>query len=150
MSEHASCILAIVGSRDCHISAGDLIDQIIAAHHPLAIISGGAKVRASDRMKNLVSIDELAISKARALGIPFSEIVPTNWVWLGAGGIKERNMKVAEGCTCLVRIGSTTSKTYGSGWTADYAEQVGKEVSRFIIDEHGAVSIGNAKPPEPR
>jgi hypothetical protein len=57
-------------------------------------------------------------------------------------------MKVAESCVCLVRIGSPTSRTYGSGWTADYAEMIGKEVTRYIIDEHGTVTLGNAKPPE--
>jgi len=32
-----------------------------------------------------------------------------------------------------VRISSATTKTYGSGWTADYAERLGKRVHRHTV-----------------
>jgi hypothetical protein len=49
------------------------------------------------------------------------------------GGFQDRNMAVADACACLVRISSPTSKTYGSGWTADHAEKLGKNVERFVV-----------------
>jgi len=150
MVDHAGCILAIVGSRDCHESAKVLINGLLGEHKPIAMVSGGARVRASDRMRQLVSVDEEAARMASQAGIQVIELKPTTWTWLGTGGIKERNMQIAESCVCLVRIGSTTSKTYGSGWTADYAEMIGKEVTRYILDEHGVWSVGNAKPPDVR
>jgi hypothetical protein len=52
--------------------------------------------------------------------------------------------KVADACICLVRIASTTTKTYGSGWTADYAERQGKSVQRYYINtDTGEVQEGN-------
>lgn len=46
---------------------------------------------------------------------------------------KKRNIKVAEACDVLYAIRSKSSTTYGSGWTADYAEKLGKEVHRYYV-----------------
>jgi hypothetical protein len=46
---------------------------------------------------------------------------------------KARNIQVAEACDILYAIRSTKSTTYGSGWTADYAEKLGKEVHRYYV-----------------
>ena len=80
---------------------------------------------------------------ARAAGIQVVEFLPTTFKFHGAGGFAERNMKIAEMCVCLVRIASTTTSTYGSGWTADRAEELGKDVYRFHIDPAGAVFDGD-------
>lgn len=143
MTDHAACILAIVGSRDVHkVSALALIESVLAAHKPLMVISGGAKANWTNRKAGLVSIDEEAARIAREQGIPMTEFLPTNFHWGGIGGFQERNKKIADSCVCLVRIASDTSTTYGSGWTADWAEANGKDVTRYVITTTGEVKNG--------
>lgn len=138
--EHAACILAIVGSRDVPQEAAyKTIKDALNRHKPVIVVSGGAKVRASDRLRKLVSIDEEAAALARADNIQVIEFLPTNFRWDAPGGFKERNQKIADACVCLVRIASATTTTYGSGWTADYAERTGKNVERFVVDEKGEI-----------
>ncbi len=48
-------------------------------------------------------------------------------------GFKPRNIQIATACERLVRIVSTTTKTYGSGWTRDYADNLGKPTEEIII-----------------
>lgn len=48
-------------------------------------------------------------------------------------GYKARNTLVAETCDELLCIRDPGSSTYGSGWTADYAESLGKPVTRVTI-----------------
>ena len=137
---HAKCVLAIVGSRDVpDYQSESLVKQAILEHDPKMIVSGGAK-----------GVDQMAVRVAEELGIAAMEFVPEHVSWDAAptmknpieqivdygmrvvvpGGFKIRNEKIAEACECLVRIASQTTKTYGSGWTADRAEQLGKRVYR--------------------
>lgn len=143
MADHAACILAIVGSRNVEPKAArQLIVDALNKHKPVMVISGGAKANLTDRAKGLVSIDTEAAIIARDNGLVVNEILPTNFHWDGIGGFKERNQKIGDACVCLVRIASTTTKTYGSGWTADYAERMGKNVERFTVDEKGTIANG--------
>ena len=140
---HSGCVLAIVGSRDVpDYQSSSLVKQAILEHKPKLVVSGGAH-----------GVDTIAVVVARELGIPTIEFIPELSTWdahgilleaseifdeNGAqikipGGFKQRNMKVAEMCDCLVRISSATTKTYGSGWTADYAERLGKRVHRHTV-----------------
>jgi hypothetical protein len=136
-------MLAIVGSRDVNaMGANKLIAEVLEQHKPIMVISGGSKPAASAALRGLCSIDFTAAGHARALGIQVVEFLPTSWKFHGPGGFAERNMKIAEACVCLVRIASTTTTTYGSGWTADRAEELGKDVWRFVIDEKGALVNG--------
>jgi predicted Rossmann fold nucleotide-binding protein DprA/Smf involved in DNA uptake len=48
-------------------------------------------------------------------------------------GFEARNILIARRCDELLCIRDPLSKTYGSGWTADYAEQIGKPVTRVEI-----------------
>ena len=48
-------------------------------------------------------------------------------------GFKPRNIQIAEACDVLVRIAKKGSKTYGSGWTRDYAASLGKPTEEFIV-----------------
>lgn len=48
-------------------------------------------------------------------------------------GFRARNIQVAEAADVLYAIRSNSSKTYGSGWTADYAEGIGKKVHRYYV-----------------
>ena len=140
---HSGCVLAIVGSRDVpDYQSSSLVKQAILEHKPKLVVSGGAH-----------GVDSIAVVVARSLGIPTIEFLPemSTWDHQGLikeaieifdengitikipGGFKQRNMKVAEMCDCLVRISSATTKTYGSGWTADYAERLGKRVHRHTV-----------------
>lgn len=136
------CVLAIVGSRDVpNYSSESLITEAILSHAPRMVVSGGAW-----------GVDRNVTSIASNLGIPVMEFVPELDTWDAPasgeaesevldnivrvhvpGGYKQRNENIAEACTCLVRIYSSTSQTYGSGWTADYAEKLGKRVTRHLV-----------------
>jgi len=136
------CVLAIVGSRDIpQYVAESLIRQSVLGHKPRMVISGGAR-----------GIDRYAVEIAREMGIATMEFLPSQQTWdapeVGEstetfdgtdlritvpGGYKQRNLRIAEACTCLVRIYSPTTKTYGSGFTADRAEELGKPVVRHLI-----------------
>jgi len=141
--EHAGCILAIVGSREVPLTpAMRLVAKVLAEHKPIMVISGGAKVTTGNRLRQLGSIDQIAAELARTDNITVVEFLPTNYHWSGAGGFAERNMKIAQSCVCLVRIASETTTTYGSGWTADRAEDLGKEVTRYTIKSNGTVVDG--------
>lgn len=48
----------------------------------------------------------------------------------GPGGYRERDEKIAQDCTHLLRLACRQATTYGSGWTADRAEQLGRIVVR--------------------
>ena len=140
---HAACILAIVGSRDVHREGGiKAINDAIDRHKPLVIVSGGAKASGANRLRKLISIDEEAERIGHNLGLQVVSFRPTTYTFQGPGGFKERNIKIADLCQCLVRIASSTTTTYGSGWTADYATSIGKNVERFVVDEKGDITNG--------
>lgn len=122
------CILAIVGSRDLDgdIRAEAIIDALIDQHAPRLVVSGGAK-----------GIDQMGVRAARERGIPVQEFIPKVFAWAVPGGFKDRNMDIATACECLARIYSSTTKTYGSGHCADYAEKIGRRVNRFELKRDG-------------
>jgi hypothetical protein len=145
------CVLAIVGSRDVpKYLSESIIREALLLHKPSLVVSGGAH-----------GVDTDAAILAREEGFATLEIVPKVQSWDGApfvnghsskvdprapgeyvidggvvvvveGGFKIRNEKVAETCDCLIRIASRTTRTYGSGWTADRAQDLGKNVYRHI------------------
>ena len=119
-------ILAIVGS--VALQAGDqtkyaanLIKEALSAYDPELVISGGA-----------AGIDTLGKELAERLGYAFEEFLPENNRW-EPNGFKARNTLIAEKCTHLLCIRTKQSTTYGSGWTADLAEKLGKHVWRFTV-----------------
>ena len=117
--------LAIVGSvafahsLDWH-QAGVAIRRSIQHLQPVQIISGGAR-----------GIDTLAARIGREMGIEVVEFLPQVRSWADEGGFRDRNRKIAEACTHLLRVWCRSSRTYGSGWTADLAERLGKDVRRY-------------------
>lgn len=143
MTEHTGCILAVVGSRDVPKAAAlDLVKRVLDEHKPVIVISGGAKVNNGNRLRALASIDEEVALEAGRREIQMLEFKPTDFHWDGPGGFKDRNVKIAESCVCLVRIASETTQTYGSGWTADHAELLGKDVKRYVIAADGSIREG--------
>lgn len=123
--------LAVVGSTNITPKqrgiASVIIDGFFFCYSPEMVISGGA-----------VGIDSLADGRViawnreRGRNIDFKELLPKHHRW-EPEGFKERNIKIAEECDFLLCIRSKQSTTYGSGWTADYAERLGKTVWRVTI-----------------
>lgn len=91
-------------------------------YRPDLVVSGGAE-----------GVDTLAADIAEELGVPVLEFLPARNYWNGAGGFKDRNTYVARMCTRLWRYSCVRSKTYGSGWTADETERLGKPVTRIAL-----------------
>lgn len=118
--------LAIVGSSNVYNgiqweTACLLVDSLVKELNPEVVISGGAR-----------GIDSVARLRAQAHRYELLEYLPQNARW-EPNGYKERNMHIANECDALVCIRTHQSKTYGSGWTADYAESLGKKVWRVQI-----------------
>lgn len=138
--------LAIVGSselsdKQCK-NVEWLVGIIVAAaairyHDDLVIVSGGAR-----------GVDTIVAEAAQEWDIRRVEYRPQVKRWEGEWtpadvnhryprkflrGFRDRNLQIVEDCDTLISIRSITSKTYGSGWTADRAEEAGKEVIRLYV-----------------
>lgn len=107
--------LAIVGSQAKAWNLGSqdrmkaVIWGIIQVFNPDEVISGESPGGGID-----VWVREVCEEK----GIPFRGYPPETHDW---PGYKARNMAIATACKSLVAIRSKESKTFGSGWTANYA-----------------------------
>lgn len=118
-------ILAIVGSVDLlpHqlMTADWIIRCALIADRPQKVISGGAE-----------GIDTLAEKVTLELAFcAFEAFYPRHRRW-APDGFRDRNILIAEECTHLLCIRSQQSKTYGSGWTEEYAKDLGK-VTRPVV-----------------
>lgn len=115
--------LAIVGSRDLtdaqHLRVEHICNDYIYRLQPDLVISGGA-----------LGVDQTSIECAERFGELTKEYLPEGQSWYH---YKKRNILIAEACTHLLCIRSSQSKSYGSGWTADYAEKLGKTVWRETV-----------------
>ena len=122
-------VLAIVGSAerfwtpDKETEARHYIRSFIIAKEPDLVISGECPKG---------GVDIWAREIATELGYPFMGLEPEKERWQ-PNGYKERNLKIAKLCSILLRVVSKTSTTYGSGWTKDRAEELGKTVYETVI-----------------
>lgn len=120
-------LLAVVGSTNITERQEELARMLIKCLYreldPTLVISGGAN-----------GIDSIAedIAKNLFFPIPVRVHLPTIRQWK-PNGFMERNLKIAKDCTHLLCIRTSQSTTYGSGWTADRAEEMGKTVWRITI-----------------
>lgn len=134
--------LAIVGNQALDRRQGELawvlISGLLTIWEPEMVISGGA-----------TGVDSVAEAVAKEFGYykgnryegakTFVEFLPEVQAWdpVGRKGFKARNLEIVDGCTHLVRISKHDggNRTYGSGWTADLAEEkLGTEnVFRYYI-----------------
>lgn len=117
-------VLACAGDRD---RAAGRIEWSIRRLRPDVVISGGA-----------AGIDTLAADVAGTLG--YTEAAGTLVIYAprvrrfhGPGGYRERDQIIAEQCTHLLRLACWKATTYGSGWTADHAESIGRHVVRHAL-----------------
>lgn len=133
--------LAIVGSvrfthPDAFQLAADIIRHKFRVFDPEEFISGGEPD----------GVDGLAEKLATEHGIPEERrkiFLPKSHRW-APNGYQDRNILIAETCTHLLAIRDHRSKsngwmdtapygTYGSGWTADFAEGLGRRVERIVL-----------------
>lgn len=120
--------IAIVGSSQligAETDAAEKLVQLIVMANSrwsgCVLVSGGA-----------TGIDSIAELEASLNNWQTEIYLPENNRW-EPDGYKDRNMKIAEACHVLYCIRSRNSNTYGSGWTADYAEKLGRVVWRFFV-----------------
>lgn len=116
-------ILCIVGSVSLEGNpvAEARIEEVLDRLRPAKVISGCAR-----------GIDSMAEAAAKRRGIPFEGFPPKVKRW--RDGFMPRNLRMAEECTYLVRIVSSLSRTYGSGWTRDRAKEMGKPTEEFVVE----------------
>ena len=114
--------LAIVGSASLagNKEAVRIIRKVLDRWNPELVISGGA-----------VGIDTMAIDIDEELGLDTWVFLPKAKNWIN--GYRPRNLKIANACDALIRIVSSDSKTYGSGWTRDRASEMGKHTEEYVI-----------------
>lgn len=112
--------LAIVGSSKAHEEESlEIIRDYIRNLMPDLIVSGECPKG---------GVDIYAREEATRQGIAFLIFPPFMLQWDGESGYKARNRKIVKNCTHLLRINSRRSKTFGSGWTANFARELGKTV----------------------
>ena len=122
--------LAIVGSSRLTpaeaLVARDVVGEVVDRYAPDEVVSGGADF-----------IDRFAREEALRRGIGGPNFLPEVRRWDGGDkvGFKQRNIKIAEYCTHLVRIVSRKTQTYGSGWTRDRAKEIGKHTEEIVLLE---------------
>jgi len=126
--------LAIVGTRVLGCP-GDVVRAIVRIYaaidrlEPAVIVSGGAD--GVDTLAEQCAI-ERGYTEANGRLVIFR---PTVKRFHGPGGYRERDEKIARHCTHLLRLYCRRSTTYGSGWTADRAEELGAIVVRHLVCE---------------
>jgi hypothetical protein len=92
---------------------------------PGVVISGGAD--GSDRLGEEAATESGYSEDAGTLVILRPRVRRLH----GPGGFRERDEQIAQACTHLLRIFCQYATTYGSGWTADRAEELGAVVVRY-------------------
>ncbi len=115
--------LAIVGSTRLkdNSEALAIIKMVITLNKTTEVVSGGA-----------VGIDTMAAQVAKDRGIPTKIFLPKIKNW--AAGYKPRNIQIAKYCDKLIRIAIANAKSYGSGWTRDYAAKLNKPTEEYVIE----------------
>lgn len=134
-------VLAIVGSTTFAKRPSDsflvhaIVGYALGRYRPEAVVSGGA-----------IGADTIARLTAQAFGYmhrtsshhaqvatgTVHEFLPVNQQWK-PHGYEQRNLWIAGSCSHLISIRSRFSSTYGSGWTADRAEEFGVQVLRITV-----------------
>ncbi len=119
-------VLAIVGSTafvdvTALAAAERIVEGVFARRRPDLVVSGGAE-----------GIDRLGVRLARSHGIKVDEYLPQHRRWKPQG-FQERNDRIADNCTRLLRVACRWSRTYGSGYTHDRAVAQGKQCWSVLL-----------------
>jgi hypothetical protein len=119
-------ILAIVGTRRFPNPKGLVYAELIIVREITSgewdgIVTGDAP-----------GIDQLVWDTCENLEFPCDPLAPRHRRW-DDDGFKARNILIGQTCDELLCIRDPESMTYGSGWTADYTQALGKPVTRVTI-----------------
>ena len=119
--------LGIVGSRSLDGSemAMTIIRHMLDLYKPELVITGSPE--------EFKGVDGMAARAAREAGIPVELKLPKFRRWT-PDGFRERNMEIVEAADRLVCIRDPESRTYGAGWTLDYARRAGKPTNEYLVD----------------
>ncbi len=128
--------LAIIGTKVLYCPGDDArtrdrVRWSIGRLQPDVVISGGA-----------AGVDTIAEQVAQDLGYDEANgtlliLRPEIPRW-HPNGYQDRNRRIAETCTHLLRIHCRRSTTYGSGWTYDLAGRMGRPVVMHCVCPQGA------------
>lgn len=124
-------ILAIVGSRYFANPKGRAYAEILIVHE---VIAGGWDSFVTGDARH--GVDAMARNICRENHKPCQALQPETYKW---EGFKARNIKIAsiaDEMLCIRDPAGTNTlgrSTYGSGWTADYMDTLGKLVTRVVI-----------------
>lgn len=120
-------IIAIIGSTlvKPHPKVIKFLTDILVKEDPDGFTSGGAD--GTDKISE-------NIFKSLYPERPTYIYLPVVYQWNHPKGFKWRNIKIAKKGDKFFRLAHVNSKTYGSGWTCDQAERLGKPVERYIVD----------------
>ena len=125
-------ILAVVGSTELNesqnMAAKFVIWGALQVLNPTGFTSGGAK-----------GVDTLGQNLFWTFRSDAKDVfiwLPEHPSWEGRGilkGFRHRNLQIAETCDSLLRVVRKDSTTYGSGWTAAQAREMGKDVWEVFV-----------------
>lgn len=124
-------ILAIVGTRKFSNPKALAYAEILVIHE---VISGGwtSFVTGDPRYSNGGGVDAMVVRVCAENGRVCQSLAPQSRRW-EPEGFKARNIKIANIADEMLCIRDPDSSTYGSGWTADHMETLGKPVTRVLI-----------------
>lgn len=124
-------ILAVVGTREFSSLKAASYAEILIVHE---VISGGwdSFVTGDPRYSNDHGVDAMVSQICRENQKVCQELAPESRRW-EPEGFKARNIKIANIADEMLCIRNPGASTYGSGWTADYMESLGKPVTRVLI-----------------
>lgn len=119
-------ILAIVGTRHFANPKALKYAEILITHE----VAGGGWT--SFVTGDAPGIDTMVKRICDELGRPCQVLAPFNRTW-EPEGYKARNIMICQTAHEMLCLRDPESTTYGSGWTADHMETLGKPVTRITI-----------------
>jgi len=125
-------ILAIVGTRLFGSEKGLVYARLVIEYEVTDFMHWTGFVTGDPQYSNSHGVDALVKQECNYQGRECEVLAPVNRRW-EPDGFKARNIAIAEACDELLCIRNPESSSYGSGWTANYAETLGKKVTRVEI-----------------
>jgi hypothetical protein len=124
-------ILAIVGTRT-FANPRILEYASLLVEHEVKSLRWDSFVTGDPEYSNDKGVDALCVQWCAVYDRPCKTLAPKHRRWQPEG-FKARNILIAVTCDEMLCIRDPGSSTYGSGWTANYADSLGKPVTRILI-----------------